>query len=153
MQQFVDVAVPVRTAYDQLTRIEVFPEFMEDVVRVEQLDDTTARWHVEVAGVERSFDTRITEQTTDQRIAWTTLPDAETEQTGVVTFQRLGDDRTRVTLQIGIDPDSVVEKFGHALGIIERTITRDLQNFKAFIERCDEPTGAWRGEVGQHAES
>lgn len=152
VEQSVDVAVPVRTAYDQWTQFESFPEFMKDVERVEQLDDTTVRWHVEMAGVERSFDTKITEQTPDQRIAWTTLPDAETKQAGVVTFHRLGDDQTRVTLQMEIDPDDAVEKVGDALGIVDRNVSRDLESFKGFIEQRGEPTGAWRGEVEQDAE-
>jgi len=105
-----------------------------------------------MAGVERSFDTKITEQTPDQRIAWTTLPDAETKQAGVVTFHRLGDDQTRVTLQMEIEPDDAVEKIGDALGIVEMNVKWDLGNFKAFIEQRGEATGAWRGEVEQDAE-
>ena len=67
----IDVDVPVRTAYDQWTQFESFPMFMEGVERVEQLDDTTLRWTAEIAGQKRSWKAKITEQTPDQRIAWT----------------------------------------------------------------------------------
>jgi uncharacterized membrane protein len=72
IERSIEVDVPVRTAYDQWTQFEQFPRFMEHVERIEQLDDTHVRWHVKVAGAERTFDTVITEQEPDQRIAWTT---------------------------------------------------------------------------------
>ncbi|MFO7776964.1 MAG: SRPBCC family protein [Nitriliruptoraceae bacterium] len=145
----IDVDVPVRTAYDQWTQFEEFPSFMKDVERVEQLDDTTLRWHVNIAGVERSFETTITEQTPDQRVAWTTEPGSDTWHAGVVTFHRLDDGVCRVTLQMDVEPDDVVEKVGTALGITAANIQRDLEGFKAFIESRGEETGAWRGEVSQ----
>ncbi|SRR6056297_489070 len=145
----IDVEVPVRTAYDQWTQFEEFPSFMKDVERIEQLDDTTVRWHVNIAGIERSFQTTITEQTPDQRVAWTTEPGSDTWHAGVVTFHRLDDGVSRVTLQMDVEPDDVVEKVGTALGITEANIQRDLEGFKAFIESRGEETGAWRGEVSQ----
>jgi len=35
----IDINVPVRTAYDQWTQFESFPEFMEGVEEVRQVDD------------------------------------------------------------------------------------------------------------------
>jgi uncharacterized membrane protein len=58
----VDVAVPVRTAYNQWTQFEDFPRFMEGVQEIRQLDDRTTHWKTEIAGVKREFDARITEQ-------------------------------------------------------------------------------------------
>jgi len=62
----VDVAVPVQTAYDQWTQFESFPMFMEGVEKVEQLDDTTLRWTANIAGQERTWKARITEQNPDR---------------------------------------------------------------------------------------
>ena len=67
----IEVDVPVRVAYDQWTQFEEFPRFMEAVEKVEQLDDTTLRWTAEIAGVKKTWKASITEQTPDQRIAWT----------------------------------------------------------------------------------
>src|SRR5262249_24763035 len=39
----IEVGVPVTTAYDQFTRFEDFPQFMEGVDEVKQLDDTLLR--------------------------------------------------------------------------------------------------------------
>jgi uncharacterized membrane protein len=147
VQEAVEVAVPVRVAYDQFTQFEDFPHFMEDVERIEQLDDTTIRWKVRVAGAEREWDADITEQEPDQRIAWTAR--GETQHAGVVTFHRLDENETRVTLQMDVEPTDWVEKAGDAIGTMERRVKRDLDSFKKFIEERGQATGAWRGQVDQ----
>ena len=143
----VDVAVPVRTAYDQWTQFESFPMFMEGVEKVEQLDDTTLRWKASIAGQERTWKARITEQLPDERVAWTSIDGAK--NAGVVTFHRLGDNLTRVTLQLDVDPDGPVENIGDALGLVERRAKGDLERFREFIEGRGVETGAWRGTVSQ----
>ncbi len=143
----VEVAVPVRTAYDQWTQFESFPMFMEGVEKVEQLDDTTLRWTANIAGQERTWKARITEQNPDERIAWTSIDGAR--NAGVVTFHRLDDNLTRVTLQMDVDPDGPVDNLGDALGLIERRVKGDLKRFKEFIEGRGVETGAWRGSVPQ----
>ena len=143
----VDVNVPVRTAYDQWTQFETFPKFMEGVERVEQLDDTSLRWTAEIAGQKRTWKARITEQAPDQRIAWTSTEGAK--NAGVVTFHRLDDNTTRVTLQLDVDPEGPVENIGDALGFVQRRAKGDMERFKEFIESRGSETGAWRGTVKQ----
>ena len=145
--QTVDVDVPVRVAYDQWTQFEEFPRFMEAVEKVEQLDDTTLRWTAKIAGVTKSWTATITEQSPDQRIAWTATEGAE--NAGVVTFHRLDDRKTRVTLQLDVEPEGVVESAGDALGLVQRQTKGDLERFKEFVEGRGVATGAWRGEVKQ----
>lgn len=143
----IDVDVPVRIAYDQWTQFESFPQFMDGIERVEQLTDTTLEWTATVGAVERSWTAEITEQTPDQRIAWKAVDGAE--HAGVVTFHRLDDRKSRVTLQLDVEPEGLVESVGDALGFVQRRAKGDLERFKAFIEARAVPTGAWRGEVDQ----
>ena len=143
----IDVNVPVRIAYDQWTQFEEFPRFMEAVEKVEQLDDTTLRWTAEIAGVKKTWKASITEQTPDQRIAWTSTEGAE--NAGVVTFHRLDDRKTRVALQLDVEPEGPVESVGDALGFVQRQAQGDLERFKEFVESRGVATGAWRGEVRQ----
>ena len=147
IEQSIDVNVPVRTAYNQWTQFEEFPQFMEGVESVKQLDDTKLHWSTEIAGQKREFEAAITEQTPDQRIAW--KADGEATQAGVVTFHRIDDNQTRVMLQMDFEPDGALEKIGDLLGIVERRTKGDLERFKAFIEARGTETGAWRGEVDQ----
>jgi len=145
----IDVDVPVRTAYDQWTQFEEFPEFMEGVKSVRQVDDTTLEWSASIAGVDKTWRTRITEQTPDQRIAWTATDGAK--NAGVVTFHRLDDGKCRVALQLDVQPDGPIESAGDALGFVQRRAKGDLERFKKFIEERGVATGAWRGAVKQDA--
>jgi uncharacterized membrane protein len=143
----IDIDVPVRVAYDQWTQFEEFPRFMEAVEKVEQLDDTTLRWTAEIAGVKKTWKATITEQTPDQRIAWTSTEGAR--NAGVVTFHRLDDSKTRVTLQLDVEPEGPVESVGDALGFVQRQAKGDLERFENYVESRGVATGAWRGEVRQ----
>jgi uncharacterized membrane protein len=149
IEQSIDVAVPVRTAYNQWTQFEDFPRFMEGVEEVRQIDDTHLHWRTRVGGREKEFDAEISEQRPDERIAWTATQGAE--QAGVVTFHRVDDDHTRIMLQLEAEPEGAVEKAGDALGVLKRRVKGDLERFKQMIESRGTETGAWRGEVDQSA--
>jgi uncharacterized membrane protein len=145
VEQSIDVDVPIHTAYDQWTQFESFPQFMSGVERISQLTDTRTHWVTKIGGVTREFDAEITEQHPDERIAWTSTE--QPDQSGVVTFHRLDEGKTRVMLQMDYEPEGVVEKVGDKLGIVKSRITGDLENFKKFIESRGVETGAWRGDV------
>jgi uncharacterized membrane protein len=147
IEQSIEVQVPVRTAYNQWTQFEDFPHFMEGVKEIRQIDDVSLHWTVEIAGQVREFDAKITEQSSDERIAWTTIDGPH--QAGVVTFHRLGDNQTKVMLQMEYEPEGLVEKAGDALGVVKSRVKGDLERFKTFIESRGQETGAWRGEVDQ----
>jgi len=144
--EHVDVAVPVRTAYNQWTQFEEFPRFMEGVTEVRQVSDTMTHWITEIGGVKREFDARITEQLPDERVAWTSTG-GEVKQAGVVTFHRLDDSHARITAQMELEPEGVVEKAADATGLISRRVKGDLKRFKEYIEDRGTETGAWRGDV------
>ncbi|MGN6444860.1 SRPBCC family protein [Amnibacterium sp.] len=141
----IDVDVPVDTAYNQWTQFESFPEFLSFVESIRQVDDTHHHWKVKVGGVEREFDAVITEQHPDERVAWKSTDG--TTNAGVVTFHKLSDTSSRVTVQIDWAPEGAVEKAGQVLGFDDRSVKKDLEHFKEFIERSGSETGAWRGEV------
>ncbi len=142
----IDVDVPVTVAYNQWTQFESFPEFLDEVVSITQIDDTHNRWKVNVGGAEREFDTEITEQHPDERVAWRSVG-GETEHAGAVTFHKLTESSTRVTVQIDWEPTGMLEKLGNLVGAGSHAVKKDLDNFKEFIERRGTETGAWRGDV------
>jgi uncharacterized membrane protein len=141
----IDVDVPVRTAYNQWTQFESFPRFMEGVDSVEQLTDTRTHWRTSIGGVVREFDADITEQHPDERVAWRST--GGTTHAGVVTFHRLDEGRTRVTVQLDWEPQGLVEKTGAALQVDDMRVAGDLKRFKEFMESRGTETGAWRGDV------
>jgi uncharacterized membrane protein len=141
----VDVAVPIHTAYNQWTQFEEFPRFMKGVQEIRQISDTTVHWVIEIAGVHREFDTRITEQLPDERVAWTSVEGPT--HAGVVTFHRLDDTHTRVTAQMEIEPEGFVETVGDKAGFVDRQVKGDMKRFREFIESRGAETGEWRGEI------
>lgn len=144
-EKSIDVHVPVSRVYNQWTQFESFPQFMEGVKSVEQIDDRRLRWRAEIAGSEENWEAEITEQVPDERIAWkstTGSPNA-----GVVTFHRLSDEDTRVMLQLDYEPQGMVQRVGDMLGAVEHRVQGDLERFKEFLEAQGSETGAWRGEL------
>ncbi len=141
----VDVAVPVRTAYNQWTQFEEFPNFMDGVEEIRQVTDDMTHWVIEIGGVRREFDAKITEQHPDERVAWTTLDGPK--HAGGVTFHRLDDTHTRVTAQMDIDPEGFAETVADKAGVIDRKVKADMKRFKEFIEARGMETGAWRGDI------
>jgi uncharacterized membrane protein len=145
IEKSIEVNAPATTVYNQWTQFEEFPRFMEGVKEVRQLDDKRLHWKAEIAGKDEEWDAEITEQIPDQRISWRSLGGAK--NVGMVSFDPVDANRTRVTLRLDYDPQGVVETVGSALGILSARVQGDLERFKQFIESRGAETGAWRGEI------
>ena len=145
IEESIEVEVPVSTAYNQWTQFESFPRFMDGIERIEQLDDTHLHWVAEIGGERRTWEAEITEQHPDERVAWKA---AEADApSGVVTFHKLDDSKSKVMVQIEYEPQGAKQSIGSALGLDTRRVKEDLEAFKDFIEARGRETGAWRGEV------
>ena len=101
-----------------------------------------------VGGKTKEWDSEITEQIPDKRIAWRSTNGVA--NAGVVTFHKIGDNRTRVMLQMDYQPETVGEKVGDAVGGVKLTAKGNLKRFKQLVERRGAETGAWRGTVTEH---
>ena len=152
VQQAVDVAVPLETAYNQWTQFEDWPEFMHRVTRVTQEDDCTVSFATKIWGKTKEFEAQIETQRPDQRIKWKVSQGIT--HSGVVTFHELAPSLTRIEVNVDIEPGSLIEKAARGMRHIKRAIRADLARFKAFIEMQELETGAWRGviEDGEVAE-
>lgn len=142
------VDVPVGVAYNQWTQFESFPEFMEGVERVVQLDARTLDWTARIAGKTKHWRAEIVEQEPDRLIAWRSVEGARND--GRVTFEPAGTETCRITLELDVEPEGAVEATGDALGFVGRRVKGDLERFKEFIESRGQATGAWRGSVEGH---
>ena len=147
IEDSIDVEVPVQQAYNQWTQFEEFPRFMEGIQSVQQLDDTHVHWVAEIRGETREWTTEITEQRPDEKVAWKTI-DGEVKNDGVVSFEQIARDQTRVNVQMDVEGESTAANVvSDLLGVVESQVHGDLERFKQLIENQDEETGAWRGEV------
>ena len=141
----IEVGVPLNTAYNQWTQFEEFPRFMGGVESVQQIDDTHLRWVASIGGKREEWDAEITDQKSDERVAW--MAQGGKGNAGVVTFDPISETQTKVTVQMDWEPEGVLENVGTALGFDDRQVSKDLKSFKALIEERGQETGAWRGEV------
>jgi uncharacterized membrane protein len=101
----------------------------------------------EIRGETREWTTEITEQQPDERVAWKTI-DGEVKNDGVVSFEQIARDQTRVNVQMDVEGESTAENVaGDLLGVLKSQVRGDLERFKQLIESRDEATGAYRGKV------
>jgi len=147
IEKSIVVNAPIQTVYNQWTQFEEFPRFMEGVEGVSQLDDKRLHWIAEIGGKRKEWDAEIVEQAKDSRISWHST--SGPWNAGSVLFNQDGMDRTRITLRMEYEPDTLLEKFGANIGVVSGRVEGDLRRFKEFIEKRGAETGAWRGEIHQ----
>ncbi|WP_019140186.1 SRPBCC family protein [Noviherbaspirillum massiliense] len=133
IQQSIQIRVPVQVAYDRLARFEDYPQFMEEVESVQQIDDRHLHWKTIMANRGVEWDAEITEQEPGRCIAWhnTSGP----TNTGKVEMQPVDGDTSLVTFTLRAEPQQVP---GSMAGNTERDmqlrLKMDLARMKDFIE-------------------
>jgi uncharacterized membrane protein len=141
IEQSIDIDVPVEMAYGEWTQFERFPEFMDGVQEVTQVDDTHLRWVADIGGQRESWDALITANEPPERIAWRST--SGHQNSGLVTFEPTDESGTRVTVQIEHEPAGVVQSVGSALHLDERRVRADLERFKEQIESQQRQQRGW----------
>ena len=132
----IEVDAPLRVAYSQWVQFEEFPRFMDGVRLVKQVDDDRLLWTTDIEGVEERFETVITEQVSDRRLAWRS--ETGPSHAAVVTFLPIDDDRSRVTFQLEFDREDAPD-------IFDGRVEGDLARFAALVPDRLVASTAWRG--------
>lgn len=141
----IEVDRPIRDVYDAWTQFESFPQFMEHVDSVQQIDDTHLHWNASIAGRNHEWDAEITQQRPDEIVSWRSVDGAD--NAGSVSFEPIEHSRTKVTLQLQYEPESFLEKAAATTGIFHLSVDRDLATFRDLVESDDDSGHGWRGEV------
>jgi uncharacterized membrane protein len=145
IQQSVDVAVELETAYNQFTQFEEWPQFMHRVTNVTQDEDETIRFSTKIWGKTKEFEAQIVTQRPDDRIKWKVAQGIN--HSGVASFHELAPRLTRIEITLDVQPGSLIEKAARGMRHIKRAVRADLHRYKAFIEMQEMETGAWRGVI------
>lgn len=118
---------------------ERFPEFMENVVAVDDLGDDVSQWTIKApAGREVTLINRVTERVEDTSIYWQSTPASDIANSGEVRFTDAPAGRgTYVSLILAYDPPA--GKAGRlAAKLLQREpevqARRDLHRFKQLME-------------------
>src|SRR3569832_1266431 len=154
IQQSIEVNVPLRTAYNQWTQFEEFPRFMEGVREVRQLDDAHLHWLAERDGRQIEWDSEITDQVPDQRIAWRDIGGSQNapHNSGYVYFEPMLPVNSRVRMTMEYQPHAPASDPKTAQRAVTQRIEQDLVRFKQLLEKQGSASGAWRGEF-HHGQS
>ena len=138
IERSIDLEVPVQAAYHQWTQFEQLPRFMEGVEEVRRIDAKRLHWVANIGGQRKGWDAVITEDVPNERMRWRSEGGEFNE--GLISFQPLAADRTRVTVRLQYEPKGLMERAGDALGLVSRRVEGDLERFKKVVEsRGPEP--------------
>ncbi|MBV1941136.1 SRPBCC family protein [Streptomyces sp. BV286] len=147
VEETIEVAVPVRTAYNQWTQLKSFPRFMSVVRKVEQVRPALTTWTLAVGPLHREFQAEIVEQEPDSHMAWRSLGRSLPHR-GEVSFRPTPADSTAVTVRIRIEARGATGSLsGRAPKLVGRVVQAELRHFKAYVEGLGEESGAWRGTI------
>jgi uncharacterized membrane protein len=145
----VTIAKPRHEVYAAWRDFGGFPNFMENVISIEQLDGQRSKWKVEgPGGATISFTSKIIEDQPDEAIAWASEEDAAVPNSGRITFRDAPGGRgTEVDLDISYEPPGgaigamVAKMFQREPSIQAR---RDLKRFKQLLETGEIATSLTR---------
>ncbi|MGC5038226.1 MULTISPECIES: SRPBCC family protein [unclassified Streptomyces] len=149
VEETVEVAVPVRTAYNQWTQFKTFPRFSSVVHGVEQVRPTVTAWTLGYGPLRRRFAVEIVEQDPDAYLAWRGLEQNPSHQ-GEVEFRPTGSGGTAITVRMLLEPQGAARLLtgsSRAARVAARLVRGELVNFKRFIEGLGQEGGAWRGTI------
>jgi uncharacterized membrane protein len=135
IQQSVDVAVPVETAWKLWNQYEDYPKFMHRLESAEKIDPKHVQFTGKIWGIRRNWEAEITEKRIHEAIAWTS--EEGLDNAGVVTFHKLSPRLTRIELSLDIAPHGPIEKIGRGMRFTKRAVRADLHRFKAYAEMND----------------
>ncbi|USI72086.1 SRPBCC family protein [Sphingomonas morindae] len=142
----VTIARPAAELYAAWRDFARLADFLENVERIDVLDDTRSHWVVKApGGGSVEWDARITEDVPDRLIAWTSEPGADVPNSGRITFADAGKRGTVVTAEILYDPPAgmvgklIAKIFQREPAIQAR---RDLRRFKQLMETGEIATNA-----------
>ena len=142
----VTINLPPADVYARFRDFSALPTFMENVVRIDVLDERRSHWVVKAPGGNTvEWDARVTADEPGRLIAWTSEEGADVPNSGRVEFRDAGPRGTVVTATIKYSPPAgifgkiVAKMFQREPAIQAR---RDLRRFKQLLETGEVATAA-----------
>ncbi len=134
----IHIDAPVEEVFAYWAKFENFPKFMTHLKEVRDLGNGRSHWVAAgPAGISIPWDAEITEQRTNELLAWRSVPGSLVRTAGIVRFDKEADGSTRISLRMSYCPPAGV--FGHALAYLFGTDPRseiddDMVRLKSLIE-------------------
>ena len=138
----IEIEAPVETVYGYWETLENLPNFMANVEEVRPTGPDTTHWRVKGPfGRTLEWDAQTTQKEENSAIGWNTS-EGEVGTSGQVRFQEVGQDRTRVEVQMNYaDPPGgrVGEVASRAVANPKLQLEQDLRNLKEILEGSATP--------------
>lgn len=130
----VTVNAPVHQVYELFSHFNDFPKFMSYVKEVTYKDDKTSHWVANVVG-NHAWDAVNERWIPDRQIGWRSTDGLE--NSGLVTFEPVGDTQTKLTVEITYNPPAgvlgdAVDKLGAGKHFGDR-LQHDLDHFAEMV--------------------
>jgi len=121
--QSIVVNAPAAEVYRRLLRLEVLPQFITSITKIDTINHTRFSCTSIINGEEVKGDVLIMMRVPDRRIAWQAVSDHF--RVGVVFLDPLLSDATRVSVKVR----SIIEPV-----ILTGVLRHYLRNFKVYVE-------------------
>jgi uncharacterized membrane protein len=108
---------------------------MHRVLNVREKQGNKVSWQEKIWFSSREWEGEITDRRKNDRIAWKTK--SGMSHRGVVSFHKIGDNLTRVMVDMEFEPSGMMEKMASGLRFVKRAVQSDLARFKAYVEMED----------------
>ena len=137
----VTVNAPVAQVYQLFTHFNDFPKFMSFVKEVTYKDNDTSHWVADIVGT-HEWDAVNENWVENRQIGWRSTDGLQ--NSGVVTFEPVGENMTSVTADISYTPPAgFVGNIGESLGagkVFENKMQHDLNHFAQMV--AEAPAGS-----------
>src|SRR3954468_158967 len=124
----IEVAVPVKTAYELATNVDAYPDFLDRVEAVEPTGKGKVGFELHYRGRTHEVEIELVDERSEERVEWRTVEGPECA--GVVSFHRLAPRLTHIELTLELDSEGVLDRVTRATHLTERAIRTELQRFK-----------------------
>lgn len=135
-EQSIDVDVPADVAWDQLHRMESYPQFIEGLQNIEQRGQEQAHVQLKADGRgQLGCDTEIIDRRPNEQMAWR-ITSGGPQLGGTIDLQALDDQHTTIQVRLEYDPQELRDMFGlNGSNAVRTTVRNDLEKFKSLVEQ------------------
>ncbi|MBX5460825.1 MAG: SRPBCC family protein [Steroidobacteraceae bacterium] len=147
VQKELVINAPIERVFGLFAAQENFPMFMRNIREVRRDGNGRTHWAIEgPAGSTIEWDSTTTLYRPNEILAWRSLPGSTIEHSGVIRFERLGDNRTGVDVRVSYSPPAGV--IGDAMAKLYRKDLRsELSDDLARLKRIAECWDSWRTSI------
>jgi uncharacterized membrane protein len=134
IEKTIVIKAPVDKVYTICSEIDDYTRFMDGAKEIKTTGDTTAHWKMEMAGRDVEFDTEMTENIENKKVAWKSGGDFAAM--GSWTFEPT-DEGTTLEMVMDYEIPGIMGKLFDKVKVskeMEKSMETSLQNLKKLLE-------------------